>query len=103
MVLTELSTTVGDIIVTSPTIDKNGAIYFGSFDNNFYVLNPNGTEKYKVNVGNRVWYAAVIGNDGTVYFGGYDSKLHAYEFFAEDVSTDVWPTFGKNVKHTAKQ
>lgn len=95
--------TVGDIIVASPTVDKNGAIYFGSFDNNFYVLNPNGTEKYKINLGNRIWSAAAIHSDGTVYFGGYDSKLHAYEFFAEGLSPDAWPTFGKNVKHTARQ
>lgn len=93
--------TVGDIIVGSPTVDKNGNVYIGSFDNNFYVLDNNGKEKYKVNIGNRVWSGAAIAADGTVYFGSYDSKLYAYEFFAEGLSKDAWPKFGKNEKQTS--
>ena len=92
-----------DIILSSPTIDKNGVIYFGSFDDNIYVLNPDGTEKYKVNTGANVWSSAVIGDDGTVYIGGYDGKLHAFEFFAEGLANDVWPMFGNNLKHTGRQ
>jgi outer membrane protein assembly factor BamB len=91
-----------NIILSSPTIDKNGAIYFGSFDDNIYVLNPDGSEKYKVNTGANVWSSAVIGDDGTIYIGGYDGKLHAFEFFAESLAVDVWPIFGKNVKHTGR-
>ena len=95
--------TAGDIILSSPTIDKNGAIYFGSFDDNIYVLNPDGTEKYKFDTGADVWSSAVIVDDGTVYFGGYDGKLHAFEFFAEGLAIDVWPMFGNNLKHTGRQ
>ncbi len=92
-----------NIILSSPTVDKNGAIYFGSFDDNIYVLNPDGTEKYKVKTSANVWSSAVIANDGTVYIGGYDGKLHAFEFFAEGLANDVWPIFGNNVKHTGRQ
>ena len=88
--------------MSSPSIDKNGAIYFGSFDDNVYVINPDGTEKYRFNTEDKVWSSAVIGTDGTVYIGGYDGKLHAFEFFAEELAEDVWPMFGKNSKHTGK-
>lgn len=93
----------GDIILSSPSVDKNGVIYFGSFDDHVYVVNPDGTEKYKFDTGDNVWSSAVIGNDGTVYIGGYDGKLHAFEFFAEGLATDVWPMFQNNLKHTGRQ
>ncbi len=96
------SFTAGDIILSSPTIDINGAIYFGSFDDNIYVLNPDGTQKYKFDTGANVWSSGVIGTDGTLYIGGYDNMLHAFEFFADGLANDVWPTFGKNNKHTSR-
>lgn len=97
------SFTAADIVLSTPTVDINGAIYFGSFDGNVNVLNADGTLKYQIDTGNRVWSSAVIGTDGTVYIGGYDGKLHAYEFFAEGIAPDVWPMFGKNLEHTARQ
>jgi outer membrane protein assembly factor BamB len=99
----EWSFTAEDIILSSPTVDKNGAIYFGSFDDNVYVLNPDGTEKYKFNTTENVWSSAVIANDGTVYIGGYNGKLYAFEFFAESLAEDTWPIFGNNLKHTGKK
>jgi len=95
------SFTANDIILSTPTVDINGNIYFGSFDDKIYVLNPDGTLKYSYLTEGNVWSSAVIGQDGTVYIGGYDGKLYAFEFFAEALADDVWPMFGKNLKHTS--
>lgn len=94
--------TADHIILSSPSVDTNGVIYFGSFDDHIYAINPDGTEKYKVNTGENVWSSATIGSDGTVYIGGYDGKLYAFEFFADAPSSDAWPMFGKNAKHTGR-
>lgn len=34
-------------VVSSPAVDANGTIYFGSSDKTIYALNPNGTLKWK--------------------------------------------------------
>lgn len=96
------SYTAGDIILSTPAIDVNGNIYFGSFDDNIHVLNPDGTLRFSVDTGANVWSSVAIGTDGTVYIGGYDGKLHAFEFFAEGLASDAWPMFGKNLKHTSR-
>ena len=95
------SFTADDIILSTPSVDINGNIYFGSFDDKVYVLNADGTLKYSYLTEDNVWSSAVVGQDGTVYIGGYDGKLYAFEFFAEALADDVWPMFGKNLKHTS--
>jgi len=96
------SFTTGGIVNASPAVDKNGVIYFGSYDDFVYALNPNGTLKYKFKTGSDVWSSPVIGEDGTVYIGSYDFKLYAFEMFAEGLVNDVWPMFAKNPKHTSR-
>ena len=94
--------TPGAIINSSPAIDVNGVIYFGSWDNHVYAVNPDGTLKYKFLTGGDVWSSPAIGSDGTIYVGGYDNKLHALEMFSGGLANDVWPMFGKNPKHTGR-
>lgn len=94
--------TPGAIINSSPAIDKNGVIYFGSWDDYVYAVNPDGTLKYKYLTGGDVWSSPAIGSDGTIYVGGYDNKLHALEMFSGGLADDVWPMFGKNTKHTGR-
>lgn len=93
--------TDGAIVNSSPAVDVNGVIYFGSWDDGVYAINPDGTLKYRFPTGGNVWSSPVIGEDGIIYVGSYDGKLYAIEMFAEGLSTDVWPMFGKNVKHTS--
>lgn len=89
-----------DIVNSSPAIDINGVIYFGSYDKYVYAVNPDGTLKYKFLTGDRVWSSPAIGADGTIYIGSYDNKLYALEMFSGGLANDVWPMFGKNPKHT---
>lgn len=63
---------------SSPTIDSNGTIYIGSNDGNLYAINPDGTIKWKVNVGTG-WYSTsspAIGSDGTIYIGSLDYNVY---------------------------
>lgn len=94
--------TPGAIVNSSPAVDKNGVVYFGSWDNHVYAVNPDGTLKYKFLTGGDVWSSPAIGTDGTVYIGSYDGKLYALEMFAEGLADDIWPMFGKNNKHTSR-
>ncbi|MBL4561904.1 MAG: PQQ-binding-like beta-propeller repeat protein [Labilibaculum sp.] len=94
--------TPGAIVNSSPAVDKNGVIYFGSWDNHVYAINPDGTLKYKFLTGGDVWSSPAIGSDGTIYIGSYDNKLHALEMFAEGLADDAWPMFGKDNMHTSR-
>ena len=94
--------TPGAIVNSSPAVDVNGVIYFGSWDDHVYAVNPDGTLKYKFPTGNNVWSSPAIGPDGTIYIGSYDDKIYALEMFAGGLANDVWPMFGKNVKHTSR-
>ena len=59
----------GRLIKTSPAIDDDGTIYFGSYDKNFYALNPDGTLKWKYFINWTIDSSPAIGSDGTIYFG----------------------------------
>lgn len=58
-------------ILASPAINQDGTIYFVSMSNNFFALNPDGTEKwrYPVHVFVNLWTSPAIGPDGTIYIG----------------------------------
>jgi outer membrane protein assembly factor BamB len=75
----------GYITRCSPTIDKNGIIYFGTWkgnkDANLFSLNPDGSERWRFPMYGKIIDSAVIGSDGTVYiglnFGGLRGYLYA--------------------------
>jgi hypothetical protein len=49
----------------------------GSYDDNFYAINPDGTEKWRFSTGDNVSGSAAIGSDGTIYVGSEDFHLYA--------------------------
>jgi len=49
----------------------------GSQDDNFYAINPDGTEKWAFSTRNAVHSSPAIGSDGTIYVGSCDSNLYA--------------------------
>ena len=67
----------GIYVESTPAIDEEGIIYFGSHDNFVYALYPNGTQKWKFQTGNWVHGSPTIGEDGTVYVGSDDTNLYA--------------------------
>ncbi|RLD40300.1 MAG: hypothetical protein DRI88_13790, partial [Bacteroidetes bacterium] len=58
----------GDSVLSSPIIDGNGIIYFGSTAGYFYALYPNGSLKWKFRTYQEVYSSAAIDNDNTIYF-----------------------------------
>lgn len=54
-------------MVSSPAVDANGTIYFGSSDKTIYALNPNGTLKWKHVALSKIVSGPAIANDGTIY------------------------------------
>jgi outer membrane protein assembly factor BamB len=67
----------GAWVDSSPAIGADGTIYFGSWDTNFYALNPDGTKKWSFPSGGIIDSSPAIGADGTIYFGSHDQHLYA--------------------------
>jgi len=66
-------------IESSPVVDSDGIIYFGTMgsDHKLYALYPNGTKKWSYEVDSLIWSTPAIGEDGTVYCGSWDAGLYA--------------------------
>ena len=70
-------------IAASAAIGTDGTIYIGSFDSNFYALNPdNGRVRWKFKTQDHIYSSAAlsIDNQGTtdaIYFGSADGNLYA--------------------------
>ena len=62
---------------SSPAIDANGVIYFGTWGHHLYALNPNGTLKWEFETLNNIDSSPAIGSGGTIYFGSWDGYLYA--------------------------
>lgn len=62
---------------SSPAIDANGVIYFGTWGNYLYALSSNGTLKWEFETLNNIDSSPAIGKNGTVYFGSWDGYLYA--------------------------
>ncbi len=79
----------GHLVDCSPAVGSDGTIYVGSdqfgaagqppvpVDTSFWAVNPDGTLKWALDIGNGVESSPAIGLDGTIYFGSYDSCLYA--------------------------
>ena len=70
---------------SSPAIGADGTLYIGSpqtwtgtYDPYFYAINPNGTLKWRVGVGDGIGDSPAIGSDGTIYAGSIDGILYAF-------------------------
>jgi outer membrane protein assembly factor BamB len=66
----------------SPIVDKDGIIYFGSWDNYLYALYPNGSLKWKSNIEGDVETYPAIAEDGTIYVGTVFSPAYGTYLFA---------------------
>jgi outer membrane protein assembly factor BamB len=58
-------------------LGRDGAIYFGSWDKNFYALNPDGTLRWHFQTAGEIVSSPTIGAGGMIYFGSHDGKLYA--------------------------
>src|SRR5690606_14591496 len=73
-------------IYTSPAIDADGTLYFGTLDGYFYAIAPGATgatEKWSIELpefegaATSISSSPALAADGTLYFAGYDHKLYA--------------------------
>ena len=67
----------GGGVDSSPAIGSDGTIYFGSWDQNLYAINPDGSKKWAFKTGDGVDSSPAIGTDGTIYVGSRDKNLYA--------------------------
>lgn len=65
--------------VAPVVIGRDGVIYFGSTQNVFYAVNPDGSLRWQQTLGGAVRLSANIGNDGTIYVVGQDCWLYAMQ------------------------
>jgi outer membrane protein assembly factor BamB len=66
---------------TSPALDTNGNIYFGTFDGTLWAVSAGGEKLWTLPVGREIMSAPSVAADGTIYFGCRDN--HAYAVSAE--------------------
>ncbi len=76
---TKWNYTTNGSITFSPVIGSDGIIYFGSWDNHLYALNPNGTQKWNYTTSGWISTSPAIGSDGTIYFGSWDNNTYALD------------------------
>ena len=67
------------MVDSSPAIAKDGTVYFGSWDKNFYALTPDGTKKWSFATAKPITSSPAIAADGAVYFGSHDKKFYALD------------------------
>ncbi|WP_242156283.1 PQQ-binding-like beta-propeller repeat protein [Aestuariivivens sediminis] len=68
----------GDINRSTVSIDDNGNVYFGSYDDNLYAFSPDGTLRFQFDTGSNPRYnGAVFASDGTIYIGSQSDALFA--------------------------
>ena len=65
----------GKGIFSTPVIGKDGTVYVGSADSNFYAITPTGKRRWRFRTGNIIDSAAVL-SKGTVTFGSGDEVLY---------------------------
>ncbi len=64
-------------IASSPVVDSNGVIYFGTDNGYLYALESNGQRKWQYKTDGIVRSTPAIDDDGTIYFGSEDGYLYA--------------------------
>jgi len=67
----------GSPFISSPAIAPDGTIYIGSTNHFLYAFFPNGTLKWKYEVGDKIVASPAIGSDGTIYVGSADRQFYA--------------------------
>ncbi|MDG6224259.1 MAG: PQQ-binding-like beta-propeller repeat protein [Candidatus Thermoplasmatota archaeon] len=67
----------GGEIHSSPAIDREGRIYFGSDDGKLYALYPNGSLIWSFKTSGKIRSSPNIDHSGVIYFGSDDGRFYA--------------------------
>ncbi len=77
-------------IFSTPAIDEDGTVYFGSQDDELYALAADGRMRWSYHTGGDNDASPVIGDDGKIYFGSDDHRVYALDRDGDLVwSTDL--------------
>ncbi len=93
-------------INSTPAIDNLGNIHFGDNNGNYYVLNPDGTERHKQKLGSKIESSPVISDYGTVYVTVEDGgacKLIAIDCGISGPADSPWAQRGQNARRSGLQ
>lgn len=71
-------------IYSTPALDNDNNIYFGTEEGFFYCLNPNGSLRWFFQTRGPIYSSPVIGKNG-IYFGCLDSSLYCLDFKGQKV------------------
>jgi outer membrane protein assembly factor BamB len=85
----------------APLIGADGAVYLGSTRGYFCCLNPDGTLRWRYEVGAEVESSAAIGPDGTIYFGADDGYLYALKG-TQALADSPWPKFHHDLRNSGR-
>ena len=67
----------GSYVQSSPAIGSDGTIYVGSYDDNLYAINPDGTKKWEFKTNGNVRSSPEVSSNGTIYVGSWDNNIYA--------------------------
>jgi len=82
------------VVFCSPTVSPEGKIYFGSYDDTYYILSPEGEELYNFGALDRIYSSTAITPDGTLYFGSMDNYLYILgEFSWDEESVNIYSNY----------
>ncbi len=73
------SFTTGGGIFSSPIVAADGTVYFGSADQSFYALYPDGGVRWTIATGNIIDSAGLLDDEGRLYFGSGDGFLRSVD------------------------
>ncbi len=68
---------LGSSILSSPALNQDGDIYFGSHDDRLYSLDSDGEERWNYSTAGSISSSPALGEDGTIYVGSEDGNLYA--------------------------
>jgi len=74
-------------IRSTPAVDSEGSVYFGSYDYSVYKLDADGKMKWNFTTGSSVYGPVTLDVDGTVYIGSFDNHLYAID---SDTGVQKW-------------
>lgn len=80
-------TLTGGSIHASPAIGADGTIYAASVAGNVFAVNPDGTEKWNVSVGESVWSSPALDSADNLYIGTVDTSTNSGRLVKLDINT----------------
>jgi outer membrane protein assembly factor BamB len=87
---------------STPLVDSDGTIFFGTTLGNLEALNLNGTSKWTYHPGRyHIESSPAIGSDGTIYFGCDDGYFYAVQGSGQ-LANSPWPKFRHDSKNTGR-